>query len=182
MNRLEDSRLGAVVLTSRDLTRRKLTEADARQRESHHRALLAAIPDTLLRVNCDGVYLEARAERRSKRFYSPDQMVGRRVADLMPAPVAERFLVAIRRAIDEGSVETVDDAQLSVAMARHLEARIVALAPDEAVAIVRDVSDRVTATRPLPASGRTPRRSTSRSWSTAATWSSSTTWRATAGS
>ncbi|MEM9485333.1 MAG: hypothetical protein AAGA83_16800, partial [Cyanobacteria bacterium P01_F01_bin.116] len=78
----------AVVLQNRRLNqevhRRQQVEASLRDSEAHHRALIKALPDLIMRLNRDGIYLEFLA---SPSFLllakEPADWVGTHVADKM---------------------------------------------------------------------------------------------------
>lgn len=67
-NHRSDPVIAGIVLTTRDLTQRKLAEESVRQSEARHRALLEAVPDRLFRLRRDGLYLDSR--RIGSRMWS----------------------------------------------------------------------------------------------------------------
>jgi PAS domain S-box-containing protein len=113
-----------------------------RRVETRQRALLAAIPDLMFRIGRDGTYLDFRADTDRDLFTPADEIVGRTVRDRLPAGLADEVMAAIERAISGGGVQTVEY-ELDIRGAhRFYEGRIAAAGADEALLIVREITDR----------------------------------------
>ncbi len=103
-----------------------------------NRALLAAIPDLILKLDRDGVILDAvLAQGRT-----PAGTAGRLLTDLLPADVADQMLRHATRARQNGGTQVCDYQLPQDDELRDFEARIVGYGDDQAVAIVRDVTER----------------------------------------
>jgi len=111
-----------------------------RQSESRYRALLNAIPDLMFRMNREGTYLDFKGDRDDLAV-PPEELIGSNARDILPADVAERLLKGIAEALDTGEVATGDYELTLNNVKRTFEARIVR-DDDEAVLIVRDISER----------------------------------------
>jgi len=111
-----------------------------RQSESRYRALLNAIPDLMFRMSRDGTYLDFKGDRADLAV-PPEELIGSNARDILPADVAERLIVGIAQALDTGEVATGDYELALNGVQRTFEARIVRDG-DEAVLIVRDISER----------------------------------------
>lgn len=111
-----------------------------RQSEGRYRALLNAIPDLMFRMSRDGTYLDFKGDRDDLAV-PPEELIGSNVRDILPADVAERLLQGIAQALDTGEVATGDYELTLNDVERTFEARIVRDG-DEAVLIVRDISER----------------------------------------
>jgi PAS domain S-box-containing protein len=111
-----------------------------RQSESRYRALLNAIPDLMFRMSRDGTYLDFKGDRDDLTV-PPEELIGSNARDILPADVAERLLDGIAEALDTGEVATGDYELTLNNVQRTFEARIVRDG-DEAVLIVRDISER----------------------------------------
>ena len=109
--------------------------------ETRHRALLDAIPDLIFRIARDGTYLDVEGSERD--LVAPkSQLVGTNIADALPPETARRFLSCIGHAIERGTVETIEYQLRIGPFNRHFEGRIAASGDDEALIIVRDISER----------------------------------------
>jgi signal transduction histidine kinase len=106
--------------------------------EQRNRALLDAIPDTIIRYGRDGMYLDVRADAKTAEIFPPEKFVGRRLHDVLPDELARTVLSGIERALDSGSMQVIEY-EIEVQDEAHWrEARIVPSGPDEVVSIVRD--------------------------------------------
>jgi predicted signal transduction protein with EAL and GGDEF domain/FixJ family two-component response regulator len=122
--------------------------------DAQNRAVLAAIPDAFFRMSRDGVYLDyepgrtgigrdnpVRATRGPHRF-PVDDCVGKHIADVLPAEIAERMLEQVDIALQVHQVRSVEYELIRFGEAQHYEARLVATGPSEVLGLVRDISER----------------------------------------
>jgi PAS domain S-box-containing protein len=117
--------------------------------EARHQALLDALPDLLLRLRTDGTYLEVGGDM-SKLANPPEHVVGATAHDLLPVEIADRLMRCVRQAIAENRLATVEyQLQTHLGAIRDFEVRVAPSAPDEVVAVVRDVTELRQAMRDL---------------------------------
>src|SRR5215212_4681932 len=74
-----------LVGSGRDVTERLRTEQALQESEARQRALLAAMPDMVFRLDRAGTYLDYKADQVSDLAVPPELFLGRRVAELLPA-------------------------------------------------------------------------------------------------
>ena len=134
---LEDVVAAARVALEKDRTLRAL-----RATEQRSRALLAAIPDNMFRVTRDGGYLDANIKDERYLPVPAEELPRRNVREILPPDLAELVLSAVGRALDTGEPQTVEYRLQRPVGLRDSEARIVASGDDEAVIIVRDITER----------------------------------------
>jgi diguanylate cyclase (GGDEF)-like protein len=113
--------------------------------KARHRAMLRAFPDALLRINTQGTLVEQHGQQTAAEAveHTPLQ-------DLFPKDIAERWLEAVKESIATGNVQQIeyaltagDDRQ------RVYEGKIAPVSHEEAVCVVRDVSERREADRKI---------------------------------
>jgi signal transduction histidine kinase len=114
-------------------------------------ALLDAIPDNVYRTSVDGVLLEAHVKDTGAEGKFAAGMIGRRIDEVVPAEIAVVVMDGIRRALDTGEPVTIEYTVEGTEGLQHLEERIVRSGGDEAVGIVRDVTERKRQERQLEA-------------------------------
>ncbi|MDY7013215.1 MAG: transporter substrate-binding protein, partial [Cyanobacteriota bacterium] len=134
---------GATVSVGIDITERKLAEEALQQSEARNRALLNAIPDLMVEVSREGIYLDS-IEAKDGRWVLRDRQnrVGRSVRDVLPAEVAQQYLQAIEQVLQKGQPLTlVYEFQLEDEM-QTFEARVTACRENSALFLVRNISDR----------------------------------------
>jgi signal transduction histidine kinase len=121
----------------------------ARLRETETQALVDAMPDLMLRIRRDGTYLDFAGDLRLLAA-PPETIVGTNVQGVAPTDVAERIMACLRRALDNGVLQTIEYRLRTLDDAvRDFEARIVPSGADEVLAIVRDISERKQSEREL---------------------------------
>ncbi|MGG6241879.1 PAS domain-containing protein [Nodosilinea sp. AN01ver1] len=139
-----------VLFVIRDISDRKRSEAERQQAElalaqseATQRAILAAIPDLLVRVSADGRYLDFIGPDRSFNLFNPALVTPNgSIANLLPPELAQPQLAAIRRALETQELQVYEQ-QLQVGgRLRHEEVRAVALGDHEVLLMIRDISER----------------------------------------
>ncbi len=123
--------------------------------DAHHRAVLAAIPDTFFRMNKDGYYLDYEQGHEASGVFDSDQCVGRHLNQVLPDDIARHMLEQVQTVLDTQHIRSLDyqlaipgaararqGEQAVAAPVRHFEARLVATGPDEVLGLVRDISER----------------------------------------
>ena len=110
--------------------------------EQRNRALLDAIPDTILRYSRDGTYLDVRPDELTAEIFPPEEFLGRNSFDVLPHELARTIVSAIERALDSGRMQAIEY-EVTVQDGPHWrEARIVPSGADEVVSIVRDFTEK----------------------------------------
>ncbi len=121
---------------------RQQAEALLRQSEATKQALIEAMPDLLIRTRRDGVQLSIINSDHSHFIDHPDGSEGRNVLDCLPYFIARRRIDLVQQAIRTGSVFT-DEYQFEIDnQLIYEESRISRISEDEALIIVRDITDR----------------------------------------
>jgi PAS domain S-box-containing protein len=123
---------------SLSLARERTVQA-LRQSESRYRALLDAAPDLMFRFDREGTYLDFNGHPEDL-VRSPEQLLGSRAHDVLPAEVADKIVNGVREAIDTGRLVTGDYRVLIDGVERDFEARIVKDG-DEAILIAREFTE-----------------------------------------
>lgn len=123
---------------------RILVEQAIRQHERKDRALVAVLPDTLLRLHRNGTYLEAIPTGTLTSLFAPDRIIGKAIAQVLPPSVAQATQKALQQALT-GKPQILEF-QLTCEGKKHdYEARLIAIHEDQALVIIRDISDRILA-------------------------------------
>ncbi|MDC0721209.1 GAF domain-containing sensor histidine kinase [Nannocystis bainbridge] len=110
--------------------------------EARLRALVVANPDGMLRVARDGTVLDRKVARDRAIMPDPQHMLGRHVADCLPPRLARLFVQQLERTLASGAVHTLEIQELVDGQPCDKELRFVASGPDEALALIRDVTER----------------------------------------
>jgi signal transduction histidine kinase/PAS domain-containing protein len=131
----------AHIALERGLSLRSLETSERRAQ-----ALIEAIPDRVYWVAGDGTCLacfhSGDPEPTGLAAIGFDRLVGSRIAAALPGPISDQLIDGLGRALSTGEVETVEFHVDEDGQPEDTEVRIVRAAPDEAVMIFRDVTER----------------------------------------
>lgn len=123
-----------------------------RRPEAASAEVLAAVPDMMFRMDGDGRYLEFKPAKDAEPFVPPEALLGRRMHDVLPKGVADSGLVAVKAALETDEAQTIIY-EISMGDGPHrYEARVVPLAADEVLIIVRDLTESALQTSAVKAS------------------------------
>ncbi|MBM4364004.1 MAG: response regulator, partial [Deltaproteobacteria bacterium] len=143
----------------RDVTEQLATEARLRASEATNRALVEALPHTLVRVRRSGEVVQAVSGRATLPYLPAAALVGQRVQELEGVPGVAPEAVAAGRAVtavvlDDGVPRTFE-LDIGVGESRAVfECDISRFDRDEALVVVRDVTERRRLTAQIGATDR----------------------------
>ena len=125
-----------------DVTQEKLAEAALLQSESKQRAIISAIPDLMMQVNRDMIYLDFWVPEDFLLFAQVNRSLGGYIRDTLPPDLAEKRISAITAALDSGTIQQYEQTVVIQGQVKEEEVRIVPNGEDKAIVLVRDISDR----------------------------------------
>ncbi len=142
-----DGTVAGLVGLGRDITERKRTEVALRASVATNRALLDAIPDTMLRFSGQGRVVNFKGGRDGDaQLFDPD-VIGKELPELFGPETAAALQQSITRALQQRRLQTIEF-QLTLGATLHdYEARLVVSAENEVLAILRDITGRKAADR-----------------------------------
>ncbi len=102
-----ETRLGSIndqetLCLVRNITERKQQELDILAARNKLRATLDAIPDLMFELDMEGRYLDYHSPRQELLVAPPEQLLGRTVAEVLPAEAAATCMAALREADARG--------------------------------------------------------------------------------
>lgn len=128
-----------------DVTDRKQAQDTLYASERKNHALLSVLPDMIFSYNRDGIYLDFFPSSDWDPAVAPESFLGKSVYEVLPQPVAETIHAAIQTALNPDHPEAIHRLEYSLDIQgepHNYEVRVVAVTSDQAMAIVRDISDR----------------------------------------
>lgn len=130
-----------VLVIARDVTQRKQAEQALRRSEANIRALIAAMPDLLIRVSRDGTYRDIQGRNRLTLYGGENFWEGSSVYDSLPPIDAQRRMQYIQRTLETGTMQ-IHEQQLTIdGHTQHEEVRMVVTGKDEVLMIIRNITE-----------------------------------------
>lgn len=120
-------------------------QSDLQQTQARNEAILSVIPDMMFRIGRDGEFRDCKVPFGSA--IQPERLIGKSVYQMMPRDIADYGMGFVHEVLDSDDDNPIASVEYRMAMVgspdeRDFEARLVPSGPDEALAIVRDVTER----------------------------------------
>lgn len=133
--------VGALAMIT-DITNRRAAEEALRRSEATNRAMVQAMPDLLFRMDRHGRYLDYWGPPDATLFRPPAEFLGKSAADILPPGRAEECMKALDAVFSSGLPQRYEYEVPCDDGGRTWEVRVVRIKDDEALLLVRDISDR----------------------------------------
>lgn|GEM_PF-2082189 len=130
-----------ILAVVRDMTTYKEQEENLRQAQDYTQSIIHLIPDVVIRLSKDGQYLDVIAGSQDKLIRPAEELIGGNIKDFLQQETGSRAIEAIRLCIESNSLQQFEY-ELQVPQGnRWFEARIIPSENDEALALIRDITD-----------------------------------------
>ncbi len=110
--------------------------------ELYGKALLAALPDIVFVLDADGVFRDVKAGNAQDLAMTPAHFLGKRVGDVLPPALAGQILAGVAAALRGESVPPIEYELPVLSGAASFECRLAAVGTDQAIGLVRNVTER----------------------------------------
>ncbi|WP_225923678.1 EAL domain-containing protein [Pseudomonas azerbaijanorientalis] len=135
-------------LMLKEIEQRQRTELALQLRESRLRAITEAIPDTLLVLDEDGLYLEVTPSKKEAHNDVLTARIGQSVHDVLPQSEAERFMEFIRQTLASDHPQLIEYTRQNAdgikVLEGHAQRLDIQLNGKQAVVVLaRDITQRV---------------------------------------
>ena len=131
-----------VLEINHDITEAKRHEMELRASEAELRALFAAINDLILVVDREGYYRKIAPTNPDPLYRMPEDLLGKRMHEALPAVQADFFLTIIRRALDTGQVIHTEHPLMILDQEVWFSSAFSPLTDDAVLIISRDITMR----------------------------------------
>jgi PAS domain S-box-containing protein len=131
-----------IYAAARDITDRKQTEIELAASQSELMALFNAMQDVIIVLNSEGRYLKIAPTSVPDLYKPSDELLGKKLHEVLPQNVADLFLHTIRQAIIDRSITHLE---YSLPIGDRLvwfDARISPMSEDRVVWVARDITNR----------------------------------------
>ena len=109
--------------------------------EQKTRAILAALPDLVFVINKDGTFVEHHSRTTTDLAVPPELFLGKKIEEVLPPSVSEPLRNLVETTIRTGETGMFDYPLEVAGERRFFEARMVRLGSDQAVTLVRNITD-----------------------------------------
>ncbi|WP_239559400.1 PAS domain S-box protein [Sporohalobacter salinus] len=125
-----------------DVTERKKTEQKLMESEEFNRSIVEVMPDTIIRTNREGELLDIIGSGE-KLYRSKDELLGKKIKDILSDNKAAPIMNAIEKSIGDNSLQTIEY-QLPIFDDKlfWFEARIAASDKNEVFMYIRNITER----------------------------------------
>jgi PAS domain S-box-containing protein len=132
----------AGILAAFDVTEKR--DAEERLRQSAHeiRAIFSALPDLYFRLDQEGRILDWRAGHEQDLYLMPDQIQGKLIQEALPPEVSAPVHGALKKVLATRKIEVVDYTLSVGGETQVFEAHLAPLFHNQAVAVVRNITER----------------------------------------
>ncbi len=135
-----------------DITNRKQVEAALRQSEAKQRALINALPDLIMRVSRDGVYLDFISTDTFKVLGDAQKLIGTKIEESLPPDLTARRMNAVHAALETREMQIYEQELWVDGALQTEECRVVVCGEDDVLIVGRDISARKQSERALKVS------------------------------
>ena len=91
-----------------EVAERKHAEEALAASEIKFRSIFASLTDVIMILDAEGRYLEIAPTNTNRLYRPPDELIGRRIADVFPKEIADFFVSTIKRTLSSGKITSVD--------------------------------------------------------------------------
>jgi PAS domain S-box-containing protein len=124
------------------IAERRRAEEKSRESEAKTRALLDAIPDVVFRLDRQGTLLECKGAQEN--LYLPrEAFLGKRITDVLHTALPTRIMARLEEALHSRKLQVFEYELEIKGEPKHFECRMVAIGEDQAMAIIRDMTEKI---------------------------------------
>jgi PAS domain S-box-containing protein len=138
----EHGKLTEIQTVGRDITERKKLEETIIQNEAINEAILNNVPDLLFRLDKLGSYLDVKTGDPTKLLLPKEEFLGKSINEVLPPENAKQAMEALSKAFETASISTYEYSMTLQDGLHFFENRIVPVSENEAISIIRDVTER----------------------------------------
>ncbi len=124
-----------------EMSKRREIEKSLLESETRSKALLAAIPNLVFRINRSGTFLDFKADNEADLFVAPKKIIGSSIAEIMPKEFASRAMTAIQDALSTNQMQYFEYELPIQNIPQRFVARFVVSGTNEVLVLCRNIND-----------------------------------------
>jgi len=125
-----------------DISERANTEEMLRRSEDENKAIISTVPDLLFRINREGKYIESYTSATASLYVPREMFIGRTITEVLPPTLAEISMDALHKAFLTKQIISYEYELPVNGKDYFFENRVVVINNNEALSIIRDITDR----------------------------------------
>ena len=125
---------------STELAERQRIADELRESEAKTRALLDAIPDTIFVLDAASTFIEFIPGLNFRPLIPPEQFIGKKVGEVLPAELAERVYASINTTLAEKRLQLFEYMLPADNQPRYYEARLIGSGPQRVLVVIREIT------------------------------------------
>ncbi len=139
---LQNGVISGVLTSAIDITDRVRSTEQLKRSENENAAILSAIPDLMFTLDKEGIFLSSHADSDASLYVAEELFLGKSIRETLPPEVSSLAVDALQRSFLTRETITFEYELFVNGQRRFYENRIHAISEDEALSIVRDISQR----------------------------------------
>ena len=146
----KDNKINFVVCSAEDITEKKEMENQLMQREQRFLSMIATLPDILVLFNKEGVYKDIWTGHEENLYKEKNEILGKKFEEVLPKEVAAKIRHHLDKALKYNKLQ-IFEYKLPVldGKLKYFESRMTAISQNQAVVVIRDITDRKEAEKEL---------------------------------
>ncbi len=132
-----------------DISDIKNAEYELRESQHDYATLIQAIPDIIFIFNKDGLFTKVHARQSNLLILEAEEVTGKHITDIVDEKLAKQTLKNIKKVLKTGVPVKFEYDLLQGDEKRWYECRMVKVHNNEVLAIIRDITSRITAEQDL---------------------------------
>lgn len=125
-----------------DIHERQLAENALVKSEAENRAIIDAVPDLMFRLGRDGSFIDCHSKMEASLYVPKERLIGSKISEILPAELSRKAMETLERAFQSGKTEQFEYTLNINNENSFFENRIIAISEDEAISIIREISER----------------------------------------
>ena len=124
----------------RDITDKKRTEQELKESEARNRAVLEALPDTIIVHDKKGNYLDIQSSSLSLQLFDREMVIGKNVKDIFPKELSTIIVDILLKAHKTKSLQVLEAPIPGRDRIIDCEGRVVPFEDDKLLVVLRDIT------------------------------------------
>lgn len=136
----ENNNVIGIIGTLRDVTKRKIAEDQLLVKNAEFGAIFEALPDQYFRFDENGTFIDVKAGKFSELSLPKEKLVGRKINEVMPVYISEKFYNGINEVFKTNSLVKFEYPIINISKEEFYEVRMLPIFEKEIIAVVRNIT------------------------------------------